>query len=110
MRETVAEDAAVVRHVPIKIGSALPRADCSEMLRLQRRRLPLVLGVIGDSIQPHLAAGPWLDARPFHAAGKILRFPQGPDVQQSRRSSCTAAIDADTNVAVRDPLLGIDDL
>src|SRR3984957_18391583 len=110
MRKAVAEDAAVMRHVAIEIGGALPRTDRGEMLRLQRRGLPLILGIIGDSIQSDLATGPRLDAGPFHAGREVLCFPQGPDVQQSRRSSCTAAVDADANIAIRNPFLGIDDL
>src|ERR1700721_134369 len=110
MRKAVAEDAAVMRHVPIEIGGALPRTDRREMLRLQRRRLPLILGIIGDSVQSDLATRPRLDAGPFHAGREVLCFPQGPDVQQSRRSSCTAAVDADANIAVRNPFLGIDAL
>src|SRR5205814_936672 len=68
-----AEDAAVMRHVAVEIRSALPQADRGEVLRLQRRALPLVLGVVGDAVQPDLAVRPRLQACPFDALRKIER-------------------------------------
>src|SRR5262245_44819004 len=64
LHETAIEDSAMVRHVAIEIGGAFPNADCREMLRLQRRGLPLVLAVIRNSIETDLAVRPGLHARP----------------------------------------------
>src|SRR5690606_1926205 len=46
LHEAAAEDAAVMRHVAVEVGRSLPSADRGEMLRLQRRALPLVLSII----------------------------------------------------------------
>ena len=55
LNEAPAENAAVVRHVAVEIGGAFPNANRSEVLRLQRGRLPLILAVIGDAIEADLA-------------------------------------------------------
>jgi hypothetical protein len=108
--EAVAEDAAVVRHVAVEIGGALPQADRGEVLRLQRRALPLVLGVIGDAVQSDLAVRPRLHAGPLDALRQILRFAKRPDVDHTGRTSGAAAVDADHDIIVRHPLLRVDHL
>src|SRR6185369_1902012 len=106
--EAVAEDAAVVRHVAVKIGSALPQADRGEMLRLQRRALPLVLGVIGNAVQPDLAIRPGLHAGPLDALCEVLRLAERPDVDHARGASGTTAVDANDDIIVWHPLFRID--
>ncbi len=86
VRETVAENAAVMRHVAIEVGGALPQADRGQVLWLQRRALPLVLGVVGDAVQPDLAVRPRLHARPFDAGGEVHRLAARPDVDHARAS------------------------
>ena len=80
------------------------------MLGLQRRALPLVLGVVGDAVQPDLAVRPGLHAGPFDAKRQVLRFAQRPDVDDAGRAAGAAAVDAHDRVAVRHPFLGIDHL
>jgi hypothetical protein len=48
-------------HVTIEINGAFPNTDGREMLRLQRRSLPLVLAVIRNSIEANLAVRPRLE-------------------------------------------------
>ena len=62
--EATAEDAAMMRHVAIEIGGAFPGANGGEVLGLQRGRLPLVLGVVGDAVEADLAVRPGLLRRP----------------------------------------------
>ena len=68
------ENPAVVRHVAIPVGCALPDAHCRKMGRPQRGDVPLVDAVIGNPIQANLAARPRLHARPLDAKVEILRF------------------------------------
>src|SRR5512139_3629996 len=108
--EAVAEDAAVMRHVAVEIGGALPKADRGEMPGLKRRALPLVLGIIGDAVQADLAVRPRLYAGPFDALRKVEGLLQRPDVDHPRRTARAAAVDADAGIAVRHPFLGVDHL
>src|SRR5688572_28399193 len=51
----------VMGHVPVPIGGALPDAQGSQVWGLQTGDVPLVDAVVGDAVQPDLAAGPGLD-------------------------------------------------
>ena len=86
LHEAAAEDAAVMRHVAVEIGGAFPQADRGEMLGLQRRGLPLVLGVVGDAVEADLAVRPGLHAGPVDALRQVLRLAQRPDVDDARAS------------------------
>src|SRR5829696_5115683 len=66
------DHAAVVGHVAIPIGGALPDAHGGEMRRLQRRHVPLVDAVIGDAVEPDLAVRPGLHAGPLDAIVEVL--------------------------------------
>ena len=55
-----AENAAVMRHVAIPVGGALPDAHRGEMRRLEARHVPLVDAVIGNAVEPDLAVRPRL--------------------------------------------------
>jgi hypothetical protein len=100
----------VVRHVAVEIGGPFPGADRGQMLGLQRRRLPLVLGVIGDAVEPDLAVRPGLRAGPVDALRQVLRLAQRPDVDDASRAAGAAAIDANADVTVGHPFLRIDHL
>jgi hypothetical protein len=100
----------MVRHVAKEIGGSLPNANRGEMLGLQRGRLPLVLGIIGDAIEADFAVRPRLHAGPIDALRQILRLAQRPDVDDAKRATRAAAVDTDANIAVRHPFLRIDDL
>ena len=110
LHEAAAEDAAVVRHVAVEIRGAFPGADGGQMLGLQRRRLPLVLGIVGDAVEADLAVRPGLHARPVDALRKILCLAQRPDVDDAGRAPRAAAVDPDADVPVGHPFLRIDDL
>ena len=81
-----AEDAAVMRHVAVEVGGALPQADRGEMLGLQRGGLPLVLGVVGDAVQADLAVRPRLHAGPVDAVARDPA-PRAATRCRSRRAS-----------------------
>ena len=100
----------MVRHVAVEIGRTLPQADRREVLGLKRRRLPLVLGVVGDAVQADLAVGPLLHAGPFDALCEVLRLAQRPDVDDAGRAPRAAAVDADADITVGHPFLRIDHL
>ena len=80
------------------------------MFWLQRGRLPLVLTVIGDTIEADLAIRPRLHAGPIDALRQILCLAQRPDVDNTGRAACAAAVDTDANITVRHPFFRIDDL
>src|SRR5499433_4532668 len=67
-----ADDAAVVGHVAVPVGGALPDAHGGQVRWLQRRHVPLVDAVIGNAVEPDLAVGPGLHAGPFDAVVEIL--------------------------------------
>src|SRR6516165_1466066 len=50
-----ADDAAVMGHVAVPVGGALPDAHGGKMRRLERGHVPLVDGVIGNTVEPDLA-------------------------------------------------------
>src|SRR5262245_39341074 len=78
------------------------------MPRLQRRGLPLVLTVVGNSIEADLPVGPRLCSRPFDAAGEILRLSQRPDVDYAGRAASPTAVDADADISVGNPFFRVD--
>src|SRR5512139_3512197 len=108
--EAVAEDAAVMRHVAVEIGGALPKADRGEMPGLKRRALPLVLGIIGDAVQADLAVRPRLYAGPFGALRKVEGLRAGPGVDPPRRMARAPAVAPAPGIAARPPFLGVDPL
>src|SRR6186997_155348 len=99
-----------MRHVPVEICRRLPGADGGEVLGLQRRRLPLVLPIVGDAVEADLAVRPRLHAGPVDADREVLRLAQGPDVDHARRSTGAAAVDSDADVAVWHPFLRVNNL
>ena len=94
----------------VVVGRAFPDAQRGEVLRLQRRRLPLVHRVIGDAVQADLAVRPRLHAGPVDADRDVLRLARRPGFQVARRAAGAARIDAHQHVAVRHPFLGVEQL
>jgi hypothetical protein len=109
-REEVAENAAVAAHLAIIIGCPLPDAQGSKMRRLERAHLPLVHGVIGNTVDADFAVAPGLRARPFDALVKVLRLARRPHVEIAWRASGAARVDPHAGIAVRHPFLRIDEL
>src|SRR5256885_16538416 len=103
------ENPAVMRHIAIPVGRALPDAHRREMRRLERTDVPLVAAVLGDPVQADLAARPGLHARPLDAEVEVLRLAGGEMVDDPRRAPRAAGIDAHAGISVRDPFLVIDD-
>ncbi len=103
------EDAAVMGHVAVPVRRAFPDTHRREMRRLQRRDVPLIHAVVGNAVQPHLAAGPRLYARPLDAVVEILRLPRREVIDVTGRAAGAARVHAHACVAVRHPLFRIHD-
>src|SRR5262249_38655900 len=108
--EEVAQDATVAGELAVVVGGAFPDADRGEVRGLERRHVPLVHGVVGDAVETDLAARPRLGAGPFDAVVEVLRFARRPDLEIAGRAAGAARVHAHDGVAVRHPLLGIDQL
>src|SRR5262249_15672967 len=104
------DDAAVVGHVAVPVGRALPDAHCGEGRRRERRDVPLVDAVVPDAAQADLAARPGPDARPLDAVVETPRLARREVVDVPRRAPAAARIHAHAGVALRNPFLRIDDL
>ncbi len=102
------ENSAMVGHVAVPVGRALPDAHRRQMGRLQGRHLPLVDPVIGDAIQPDLAVRPALDAGPLDASVEVARLARREMIDMAGRPPGAAQIDANAGIAMRHPLLGVD--
>ena len=103
------EHAAVMRHVAIPVGRALPDAHRGEVRRLQRRDVPRVDAVVRDAVQPDLAVRPRLHAGPFDAVVEVLRLARREMIDEAGRAAGAARIDAHARIAVRHPFLRVDD-
>src|SRR5215831_1613041 len=105
-----ADDAAVMGHIAVPVGGALPDAHGGQVRRRKARDVPLIDRVVGDAVEPDLAVRPRLHAGPFDAVVKILRFPGREMIDKAGRAPAAARVDAHAGVVVRDPFLGIDHL
>src|SRR5262249_30535202 len=103
-----ADDAAVMGHVAVPVGGALPDAHGGQVRRLQRRDVPLIDSVIGNPVEPDLAVRPRLHAGPFDAVVEILGLARREMVDEAGRATAPARIDAHAGIVVRHPFLGID--
>src|SRR5204862_1728673 len=103
-----AEDAAMMRHVAVPIGGALPDAHGGEMRRAQRGDVPLVDAVVGNAVEPDLAVAPGLHAGPFDAVVEVLGLARREVVDRSGRTTAAARIHPHAGVAVRHPSLRVD--
>src|SRR6185295_16404369 len=103
------DDAAVVRPVAVPVGHAFPDADRREVRRLQRSNVPLVRAEVRDAVEADLAVRPRLHAGPLDALVEVLRLARRERIDEARRAAGAPRIDAHAGVALRNPLLGIDD-
>ncbi len=108
--EELAVNAAVARDLAIPVGGAFPDAQRGEMRRLMLRHVPLVHGVIGDAIHPHLAAAPRLRRGPLDTGIDVGGLARRPRVEKSGRAAGAARVDAQADIAVRHPFFRIDQL
>src|SRR5262249_58262715 len=81
------------------------RRDCG---RPAGPALPLIHRIVGDAVEPDLSVAPRLVRRPLHAVIEVLGLAGRPEVEVAGRATGTARVDADADVAVGHPLLGID--
>ncbi len=102
-----AHDPAVVVHVAVEVGQALPRDHRREVRRLQTRHQPLVDREVRDAEQPDLAAAPRLGPRPLDAVVEVAGATHGIGVDVARRPSPATRIDAYDGVTVRHPVLRV---
>src|SRR5919197_2272931 len=109
VRPEAAENTAVVGHVAIPIRRSFPDAHRGEMRRLKRRHMPLVDSVVRNAVESHLAVAPWLRARPFDAVVEILGLARREVIDISGRGAAAARVHSHARVALRHPLLRIDD-
>src|SRR5690348_10869496 len=72
--------------------------------------MPLVDAVVRDAVEPDLSVRPRLRARPLDAVVEVLGLARGEVVDEARRASAAAGVDAHAGVIVWDPLLRIDHL
>src|ERR1039458_9043317 len=108
VHEESAQYPPMVRSVPIVIGRALPDAHRGQVRRLECSNLPLVDGVVRNTIQTDFTVAPRLYASPFDAAEKVPGLTRREMVDVAGRAPTTPAVDADHRVVIRYPLLGID--
>ena len=104
-----ADDAAMVRHVAVPVGGALPDAHRGEVRRLHRGDVPLVDRVVGNAGQADLAVAPGLRRRPFDTVVKILRLAWREMIDKTRRAAAAARIDAHADITVRHPFFRVGD-
>ncbi len=100
----------MVGAVAVEVGGALPHAHGGQVRRVQGGHVPLVHRVVGDPVQAHLPGAPRLRRRPLDALVQVLGLPAGKGVEQARRPARSPRVHPDAGVAVRHPLLRVDDL
>src|SRR5436190_19148807 len=71
--------------------------------------MPLVDAVVRNAGEADLAARPGLNAGPLDTLVEVPRLARREVIDESRRAACTAGIDADADVAARNPLFRVDD-
>ena len=103
-----AHDAAVIGAVTIEIGKAFPDTHRSQMRRLEGSDMPLVAAIIGNAVQPDLAARPGLHTGPFDTVVVILGFARRIMVDKARRAARAAGIDTDADIVMRHPFFRVD--
>src|ERR1019366_7699777 len=82
--EKIAQDSAVAGELAVIVGRAFPDAQRGEVRRSERARVPLVHGVIGDTVDADLTIAPALRAGPFDAFVNILSLARRPYVEIAR--------------------------
>src|SRR5262249_11382801 len=100
----------MTRELAVVVGEPLPDAERREVRRPERSDLPLISGEIGDAVEADLTGRPRSRAGPFAAVVEVLRLARRPDVDEARRAAGAARIDAHAGIAVRHPLLRVDQL
>ena len=108
--EARAENAAVIEHVAILVGGALPRHDAFERRRLEIGHPPLRAGEERDADGADAAVAPGLVAGPFDRIVEVDRLLRRIQHGLSRRLAGAALVDAHAAIAARHPPFRIDGL
>src|SRR5262245_27715356 len=99
-----------MRHVAVEVGGRFPGADRGQVLGAERRRLPLVLAVIGDSVEADLPVRPRLHPAPPDPTRQSLPCAPRPDVADAGRAPGAATVHANTYISVGNPFFRVDHL
>src|SRR5205814_486241 len=105
-----ADDAAVARALAVGVVPAFPDADRREMRRLRRRGAPLVRGVVRDAVHADFARAPRLRGAPLDALVDVARLARVVVAEVAGRTPGAARIHPHARIALRHPLLQVDDL
>ena len=102
------QDAAVVGHVAVPVGRALPDAHRGQVRRLQGCHMPLVDAEVGHAVQPDLAVRPRLHTRPLDAVVEVARLPRRERIDEAGRAAGAAGIHPHAGIALGHPFLRVD--
>src|SRR5918993_5707938 len=105
-----AENASMVRHISVEVGSALPDAHRSKGRRLKGGNLPLIDAIVRDAVETDLAVTPGLCGGPLDALIEISCLTGGEMIDVAGRAPAAAGVDAHDRIACRNPFFRIDDL
>src|SRR4051812_722489 len=104
-----AQDAAMVRHVAVPVGSAFPDAHGGKMRWLQRCDVPLIDAIVGDAVETYPAGGPRLARSPLDTVMEVPGFPWRETIDAAGRPAGAARINTHDCVAVGYPFFRIHD-
>ena len=105
-----ADDAAVMSHIAVPVGGALPHAHRGEVRWLKARHVPLIDGVIRNTVEADLAVRPRLRSGPLDAVVEIFGFARREMVDETGRAPAAARVDTHAGIVMRHPFLRIDHL
>src|SRR5664279_3081782 len=103
-------DSSMPGDFAVPVSRTFPHANGGKVRRLVLRDEPLVHRIVGNSVHSDFAVAPDLSGGPLNAVVDILRLPRRPGIEKARRTAGSARIDAQTGIAVRYPLLRVDQL
>ena len=99
-----AQDAAMVRHVAVPVGSAFPDAHGGKMRWLQRCDVPLIDAIVGDAVETDLAGGPRLARSPLDT---VIEVPAFRAARNDRCGRATGRCRANRHARLRSRLVPI---
>src|SRR5262249_13136979 len=102
-------DASMITGFAVMIRRALPSTEGRQVRWRQCSDLPCVHRKIGNTVEADLAGTPLLRRGPFDAFVKVSGFARRPRIDITRRAAGAARIDTHDCIAVRYPLLRVND-
>jgi hypothetical protein len=106
-KEAILADAARVGDITVRVGPPLPRTDRRERLWAKGSHLPLADREVRDTVQTHLAGGPWLRGDPLDRLGVVGGLPVREEGSLALRRPEATEIDVHHHVAPRNPVTRI---